>query len=173
MFPYKAPALCARCGSHEVVTTWNVKKNTAKPSPWIIFTMWLGFYTIRNLKYSFEVPVCAECKDKLSGIQEWTNRLMLGLAILGAIVSLVYGFMKVAPGTPLDLALILSAALLALFAAIIGLGVGWIISFVIKDIFYYEFCKYDGKYFKFENKDFQREFAALNPNLVKMKKKLF
>ena len=61
--------------------------------------------------------------------------------------------------------------LITLFSAMIGAFGGIIFGLAIQDALNYEFCSYDGQYYHFKNKKFRREFALLNPALVKQKKK--
>jgi hypothetical protein len=42
---------------------------------------------------------------------------------------------------------------------------------LIQEAMNYEFCSFDGRYYHFKNPRFRREFALLNPELVKRSKK--
>ena len=63
------------------------------------------------------------------------------------------------------------AAVLAVLGAAFGRTIGKVIEWVIKYVMVYDFCNFDGRYFRFDNQKFEHEFALLNPGWVKPKRK--
>ena len=170
MLPYQSPAICARCGSADVTTTWKVSKKTAQSSVRTFLTMCLGFFVARPVSDSFTVPVCSGCEAKLERLQKTTRGLATFLAILfGLLFGMVY-LLKVFRVSDL-VGGIMMLVLITLFGALIGAFGGIISGLIIQEALLYDFCSYDGEFFHFENKKFRREFAALNPMLVRLKKK--
>ncbi len=66
---------------------------------------------------------------------------------------------------------LLFAVPLAFLGAYLGRIIGKFIAWVIEYLTAYDFCGFDGKYFHFDNKKFENQFALLNPGWVKRKSK--
>jgi hypothetical protein len=170
MISYRSPELCARCGSRDISTTWKVRQTTSETSALSFITLWLGYYVFRNESFAFDIPICRTCQGKLERIQKITRRITIFLAVLfGLVLGSVY-WVKAVRGNAL-LAGIAALLLIIVIGALIGGFVGLVCGLVIKEGTNYEFCGYDGKYVEIKNKVFRREFASLNPSLVKQKKK--
>jgi len=170
MLPYKSPELCARCGSVNVAATWKVSKKTAQFNVRTFLTMCLSFFVSSTSSDSFNVPICNACKGTLEKIQKTTRGITISLtALFGLLFGLVY-LVKGFNGSNLAAQLFI-LVFITLFCALIGAFGGIISGLTIQEAFNYDFCNYDGEYYDFKNKKFRREFAALNPALVKLKKK--
>ncbi len=169
MILFKLPTRCARCGSLDVATTWKVRQKTVETSAWSYITLWLGFYIFHNETLAFDVPICRACHEKLEKIRKITRGILISLAVLfGLVFGSVY-WVQAVRGNAL-LAGIATLLLIAVIGALFGGFIGAVCKLVINEGTNYEFCGYDGKYFQFKNKLFRREFALLNPGLIKLKK---
>ena len=170
MFPYQSPSMCARCGSPDISATWKVRKTTTPFNLLTFLIMWFGIKAPQLAENTLDVPVCGVCGTSLERTWKINRGITIFMAsllgLLFGIVFLVKGF----GGTPLLLGLLL-LLFVVLFGALIGAMGGIAFGLLIQEALNYEFCSYDGQYYHFENKKFRREFAALNPTLVKSKKK--
>jgi hypothetical protein len=130
--------------------------------------MWFNLLASRNEPDTFEVPVCSSCKAQLEQIKKMTRLIPIFLAVfLGLFLGIVF-LIKGVSGSNLFVGLLIMV-LVTLFGAILGLLGGIVFSLIIQEAMHYEFCTYDGQYYHFDNKKFRREFALLNPTLVKQK----
>ena len=169
MFPYKSPELCSRCGSPDVAAIWKANQQTGKFDLMAFLTRWFGLNITRFEAKTFDVPVCNQCGDQLVRIHKITKGVTISLA---ALLGLLSGLVFLVKGVSLNnlLAGFIILILITLFSAMIGVFGGIIFGLAIQDALNYEFCSYDGQYYHFKNKKFRREFALLNPTLVKQKK---
>ena len=169
MFPYKSPELCSRCGSPEVTAIWKVTQKTDKFYLGAFLTSWFGLNIPRFASSTFDVPVCNKCGDQLVQIHKITKWITISLA---ALLGLISGLVFLVKGVSVNnlLAGLFILILITLFSAMIGAFGGIIFGLAIQDALNYEFSSYDGQYYQFKNKKFRREFALLNPALVKQKK---
>jgi len=169
MFPYKSPELCSRCGSPEIAAAWKVNQQTGQFNLWAFLITWFGVNIPRFRANTFEVPVCNACGVQLERIHKMTRWITISLAaLLGLIAGLVF-LVKGVHGNNLLSGLIV-LLLITLFSAVIGAFGGIIFGLALQEALNYEFCSYDGEYYQFKNKKFRREFALLNPALMKQKK---
>jgi len=169
MFPYQSPELCTRCGSPDVAAIWKVAQKTGQFNLWAFLTLWFGVNIPRFVTNTFDVPVCSACGDQLERIHKITKGITISLAALLGLLSGLVFLVKGVRGNALVAGLII-LILITLFSAMIGAFGGIIFGLAIQDALNYEFCSYDGQYYHFKNKKFRREFALLNPTLVKQKK---
>jgi hypothetical protein len=170
MFPYKSPELCSRCGSPDVAAIWKVTQKTGQFNLWAFLTSWFGLNIPRFASSTFDVPVCDKCGDQLVQIHKITKWITITLAALLGLISGLVFLVKGVHWSALVAGLII-LILITLFSAMIGAFGGIIFGLAIQDALNYEFCSYDGQYYHFKNKKFRREFALLNPELIKQKKK--
>jgi hypothetical protein len=170
MVPYKRPELCARCGSTNGATAWKINPGSDKFYLWTFITQWIAFVFSRTLTNQVPVPVCRKCEAQLVKIEKISRWITYTLVILlGLLFGLVYWVWGVHGNNPL--AGITIMFLIILFGALFGAFGGIIFDLTLKEALNYDFCSFDGEYFHFRNKKFQRQFAALNPMLVKPKNK--
>jgi len=170
MFPYKLPDLCSRCGSLNGAGTWKVPQKANQFNLWAFLTTWFGLNMPRFEPNTFNVPVCSPCKAQLERSQKLTRGITISLA---ALLGLLAGLVFLVKGVSLNNLLVglIILILITLFSAMIGAFGGIIFGLAIQDALNYEFCSFDGQYYHFKNKKFHREFALLNPELVKHKVK--
>jgi hypothetical protein len=169
MIPYKTPDLCSRCGSTQVATVWKINASRAQFNLWTFITQWFAFIFSRDLPNPIPVPICRACEAQLIKIDKISRGVTVFLAILlGLIFGLVY-WVRGVHGNNL-LAAITIMILIILFGALFGVFDGIIFDMIIKEALNYEFCSFDGEYYQFKNRKFHRQFAALNPGLVKQKR---
>jgi hypothetical protein len=170
MFPYKSPEYCSRCGSPSFATAWKASLKTDQFNLGTFLTTWFGINIPRYAPKTYNVPICNVCEAQLEKINKLTRRITIFMAaLLGLLFGIVYWARGVqghdlVTGIPVVL-------ILMLVGAIIGAFGGIVFGLVIQEALNYEFCSYDGQYYHFKNKKFRREFAILNPTLVKQKKK--
>jgi hypothetical protein len=168
MLPYKSPELCSRCGSLGPAAIWKVNRSSTQFNFRTYVTMWFNLLASRNEPDTFEVPVCSSCKVQLEQIKKITRVITISLAVfLGLFLGIIF-LVKGTGGIGLFLGLLI-LIIVVLFGAILGLMGGIVFSLIIQEAMHYEFCTYDGQYYHFDNKKFRREFALLNPTLVKQK----
>ncbi|MEW6240575.1 MAG: hypothetical protein AB1564_07175 [Chloroflexota bacterium] len=173
MESFQSPSTCASCGSPKVASTWVIRKRQDHFSAWTFLTMPFGVSTTRRTTYTFEMPVCRKCKEKLDGIDKISTGINYasvsgggGIAAIGLLALMAMGDTSRAWTV---------YALLAVFGAVVGAYFGGILGKVlewaIKYVMVYDFCNFDGRYFRFDNQKFEHEFALLNPGWVKPKRK--
>ena len=170
MFPYKSPELCSRCGSSDAVKIWKVNKMTTPFNIWAFLTTWFGINIPRYESNTFLVPICSLCEAKLESIRNTTRGITISLAVLLGLLFGIVFLVKGVSGNNLVVGLLITL-LVTLFGAMFGIFGGIIFGLIVQEALNYEFCDYDGRFYHFENKKFRREFALLNPSLVKQKKK--
>jgi branched-subunit amino acid ABC-type transport system permease component len=120
----------------------------------------------RYIPETFEVPVCAACGTQLDRIHKVTKRITIFLAaLLGLLLGLVF-LVKGVHADNLFLGIVLMLWV-TLFGAILGAVGGLVLGLIIQEGVNYEFCSFNGQYYHFKNKKFRREFAKLNPTMVK------
>ncbi len=169
MDPYQSPSICARCASPEVAAVWRVNVTQKQFNLWSFLITWFGIKRYQHTLNTFDVPVCEGCGNRLERIWKINRGITIFLAVL---LGLLFGIVFLAMGfrgTPLLIALLLLVFVVG-FGALIGAMGGIAFGLLIQEAMNYEFCNSDGQYYHFENKKFRREFAALNPSLIKPKK---
>ncbi len=170
MFPYTSPEYCARCGSINIASNWKVARSTQHFNLLGFLTNWFGIPIPRYAPETFDVPVCSKCEAQLARIKKTTRNITISLAVfLGLLLGIVF-LVKGVRGDQLIGGLLITVFVI-LFGALVGVlgGIGF--GLVIQEALNYEFCEFDGQYYHFKNLKFRREFAQLNPALVKRKKK--
>lgn len=175
MESFKSPPLCSSCGSPNVTATWIISNRKDRFSAWTFLTMPFGVSTTRRTTYTFEMPVCSKCKAKLDAIDKITRGINLSAAI-GCAGIIAIGFIVLLATGDEEHSIIASvffAAILAVLGVPFGAAIGKIIEWIIKYLTVYDFCDFDGRYFHFDNKKFEHEFAMLNPGWVKPRNKWF
>ena len=167
---YKSPEICARCGSPNVAAIWRANQQTGQFNVWAFLTTWFDVHISRFMPNTFDVPVCSTCGTQLERIHKMAKGITIFLA---ALLGLLLGLVFLVKGVRADNLLpgILLMLLVTLFGAALGAVGGIVFGLIIQEVLNYEFCSYDGQYYHFVNKKFRREFALLNPTLVKQKKK--
>ena len=173
MESFKSPLVCASCGSPKVAATWIRSLQKERFSAWTFLTMPFGVSTTRRTTYTFEMPVCTKCKQKLDRIDKITTGINLSAAIgCGGIMGIgILGLMALGDQKFSLMVYAFLATLLALVGAYFGGIIGKLIEWAIKYLMVYDFFDFDGRYFRFDNKKFEHEFALLNPGWVKPKSK--
>ncbi len=173
MESFKSPPLCTSCGSPNATSIWIISNRKDRFSAWTFLTMPFGVSTTRRTTYTFEMPVCRKCKEKLEGIDRITIGINYssvigcgGIAGIGMLALMAMGDQSHSWTVYAFLA-VLVALVGAYFGGIIGKALEW----VIKYLMVYDFCNFDGRYFRFDNQKFEHEFALLNPGWVKPKRK--
>ena len=170
MLPYKSPECCSRCGSPNVAFTWRANQQGSQFNLLAFLTIWFDLHISRFIPNTFDVPVCSPCGIQLERIHKMTKTITISLA---AVLGLLLGLVFVVKGLGADNLLIGFILMLwvTLFGAILGAVGGIVLGLIIQEGLNYEFCSFDGQYYRFKNKKFRREFTALNPTLVKQKMK--
>jgi hypothetical protein len=168
MLPFHSPTICARCGSPDVATHWKVHNTTARFNLWTFLIMWFDLNIFRFVPDSIKVPVCSVCEAQLVRIKKIARGITIFLAVL---LGLLLGFVYLIAGVRKDdlVGGILIMLIVTLFGAIVGAFGGILFGLIIQEAMNYEFCNFDGQYYHFKNKIFRREFAILNPTLIKPK----
>lgn len=169
MDPIQFPDRCARCGSPDVATHWQVLQKSAGIQDWKTLREWTDANLLGKGGERFGVPVCRGCALTLERIRRIARQVMISLAIF---LGLLFGIMYIAVAVKGDhlLTELVTLLVVVLVGALFGGFIGLIFNLVIKDGFNYDFCSFDGQYFQFKNRNFRRAFAALNPGLVKKRK---
>ena len=112
--------------------------------------------------YRFEVPICQPCRIEL----ERANRLQIAYPVAGGVAGLVLGAVVggiVFPETSIVVGG-LRLSLLGIVGFLLGTFLGAFIAFTKFPTY---LGGYGGQYFGFENREFHRQFAELNPDLVR------
>ena len=162
MIPDHFPNICARCGSQNIVThrVLNIKQSNASPLTSIL--TWFGVSISRIQPETFSVPICRKCASILERVRLINRRLTISLAIfLGLVFGIMY-LLAAFHGTHL-FGEIIGLLVVVLVGAAFGTFIGLIFGLVLKEGLNYDFCEYDGRYFR-------RSFAAQYPSLIKLRK---
>lgn len=162
MLQPELPKICARCGLRQGTSFWKIKGQVSKVDSLTLVTFWLGFVLFQRFSYCFSLPVCNPCRAVLEKSQKVSVLIKLIGAILGIIVLGIYArfiIRRESIGT-----LIFSTVT---FGGLIGYALGSIVGGIIKLRSSSYICSFNGQYFQFKNKNFHRQFAIMNPTLVK------
>lgn len=162
MLQPKLPKICARCGSRQGTSFWEIKGQVETLDSVTLVTIWLGFLLFRRCSYCFSLPVCKPCRAVLEKSQKVSITIKLIGVVLGIILLGIYArfFVRNEPiGT-----LIFSTVT---FGGLIGYALGSIVGGIIKLRSSSYICSFNGRYFQFKNKNFHHQFAIMNPTLVK------
>lgn len=158
---YTLPKLCARCGLRQGAELWKIESQTSKMDPTTFFLALLfGIIAVRRqtVKRSFSVLVCPPCKTRLEKAQKLPIQALLLGAALGGFVAGVLFFIGSSRADMILMGLFLGS----LPGGVVGLIAGRILEFMTSP----GIGSFDGEYFYFTNRAFQRQFAKLNPSLV-------
>ena len=140
------PQLCAHCGKEPGQSKWPIYSRHG-------FAFRLTRTTYK--KSRFYVPVCNSCKTELESDNNKWLRIGWGSGIGAVVMSVMAIFLYQYSAIFLVLSLL---ALIALLVAYIKRSKYWRDSGI---------ATYDGQHFTFNNNEFQKKFAELNPTLVK------
>ena len=139
------PNLCANCG-----------KNSGDSS-WPIYSRYKFSFKLTRTTYKksrFHVPVCNTCK----AILEQNKALWLRVSWISGIGIIILLLLAI---------FLYQYALLFLILSLLGV-VGFIFAYIKRSKYWGNsgIASYNGKFFTFTNKHFQKEFKDLNPPLV-------
>jgi hypothetical protein len=144
LIDFKLPNRCARCGSYDANQKWITSTTKSEYG--------------RLATYRFTLPLCADCTAILIKRHQMGTKVMIGTALVVGgvfILAILASSSEPTDNTKLLVLIPLALLLLGLFIA-------------IRFLTYDRLMTFDGRYFNFTNKEFLKDFADLNPNLVKI-----
>jgi hypothetical protein len=145
--PYQLPKICCHCGEKQGVAMRQINDSSVTG---------FGYYgiavSVKRLNYSFFVPVCDECSEELAASDRKIKmiRTVISLLITGCFM---YAFIfagYIVSGLILSVAIFVILYLVLIIRPISGRNLG----------------SFSGGHFWFSNREFFRQFAELNPQLV-------
>ena len=157
---YELPKTCAKCGTHHGTINHTIKIETTSWWKAILFIVFAigGKVHLQYKKYTVNVFVCSECKEKLVHTEK-INKISAYAGIVTMFAAL-FGIMGLAA---INLDTLINNLIWIALLFIVG-----VIACGIFPIFNRtKLVSYNGQYFKFTNPQFQVQFAKLNPDLVK------
>jgi hypothetical protein len=145
--PYVLPKICCRCGENQAYQTRSITTSHSEITGYYVVAM-----TTRRTGYSFEVPICDDCCEKLDR-SDWITK-----------------------ASRLLFSILFSLGFLYWFSVSGYLFVGLLVSIMVYAVIHITYNNrpitrrklggFTGKYFYFSNMQFFKEFATLNPGLV-------
>jgi len=117
--------------------------------------MFFGISIINHRKYTFDVSICGTCRDKILKRLQLRHRISLGCYGTGIMGVLLWLYLAQTNNED------------ALAHWIVIVVAVWLLILVAHSLLATRIGSFNGKYFKFKNPAFFREFALLNPDLVK------
>lgn len=171
-FQIQMPKLCAKCGENPPIKFHTVKEERVSLSPWTLLTMFFGVALTNRRTITYPVPVCEVCDAKITAKQTFWGRVgAVGIIMVVGAVLLFCSQTTALATIPFFISLSerfkansRDLIVLALFV------VGVIIIFTAMFLGKARFASTNGKTFRFYNKEFQKAFAELNPDLIKRKR---
>lgn len=145
--PYKLPNICCKCGENHASQTRTIHNSQLGGLGYYFF-----FMTVKRNNYSFSVPVCLDCSDKLDRSDNFVKLTRIGFSVLFSLVFLYFftvsGYFLVGGAVSIMVYIVLH--LMFTNSPISPRGLGG----------------YNGQFFWFSSWNFFRRFAELNPKLV-------
>ena len=140
------PKICARCGIEPVESNWPIYSR---------YDFAVKFARTTYKKSRFYVPLCNSCKSQLEGDRTMWFRVSW-ISGIGILVMLVLAI------------IFYKYSILFLILSLLALT-GFIFAYIKRSKYWGDsgIASYDGKYFTFNNKQFQEQFTELNPSLVR------
>jgi len=144
---YQNPKICCRCGERPAALLRPIHNSQLGG---------FGYYglcmTVRRNNYSFNVPVCLDCSDKLDSSDMHIKTARIAFSILFSL-----GFLY---------AFAVSGYFLMGIITSIMIYIALHLTFHNRPITRHGLGGFTGRYFWFSNMKFFKQFASLNPNLV-------
>ena len=168
---YTLPTLCAACGEAEGTIVAHIKRRTIFPNPLSLLTIFLPISMIHwhVYDYTLRVPLCDECTIMLANKKRRRNMALTLLTL--AICTILLGIFFWG-GLSYSEIILIDSSVLALIQAFIGLMIFSIPACIVflwlnRD----NIGTFNGRYYQFKNVAFMREFAQLNPDRIRKRKK--
>lgn len=147
------PKVCCRCAQQQGVHAWKISY-FSMPKPGGINGSGVPGFTIQTTTFPFEVFVCNSCKQVLARKQT----IDAIIAITFALAGLTFGFWAGSGASAEDF--IFRVVSVVFFGILVG-SIG-----LYATSNFQKLGSYDGGKIKFFNKEYQRQFAILNPSFV-------
>jgi len=140
------PKICARCGIESGENTWPIYSR---------YNFSLKMTRTTYKKSRFYVPVCNSCKSQMErDMARWVRTSWIsGIVFISMLILAIFVYQY---------------AVAFLILSLLGVA-GFIFAYIKRSKYWGNsgIASYDGKYFIFNNKVFQKEFRELNPSLVR------
>lgn len=157
------PHMCARCGTPNIKALFQLK-GTAVTHEWGWATSWLLCYfspwngPMTREKYAISVPLCGKCLVPVRRAHSAAKVLAVAGLLAGAAWLGVKGHQLEDEEFSGILSIVGVGA-----GAVIGWGAGRALGWIIQTLTATELGSFNGRYFRFRNKEFERQFGAMHP----------
>jgi hypothetical protein len=144
---FQLPKICCRCGER-----LGVKMRQINTSHVTGFEHYVVAFSVKRTLYSFSVPVCDDCFDELEQSDKVVKaiRILVSLLVTGWFLYIFISLGYIVSGVILSIAIYFIFYLALIRRPISGRKLG----------------DFSGEYFWFSNKEFFKQFAELNPQLI-------
>ena len=152
---YKLPTICAGCAAERGTKVLAVKTRSVGINPLTIITMIIGVAIFNRTSQTFTVQVCDACLQKYQQRDDLRKQIAIGGFIFGIVGILVWAILTGAKQSD------------AVAVWVMLLILGGIVIMIVHAVLKMAPGSYDWTYFKFKNETYHREFAKLNPELIR------
>ncbi len=155
--PYRLPEICCRCGMRHGVIPIKLKSKHSQ------FRYYVVVSVIRETTQTILVKVCEPCKRALQFVRLRNFLVVTGAFGLCCLIGAMGGVML--PWLT-NGAITYNWFIGAILGIIFGMFGGLALAFALYDRTGISLGTYDGAQFWFTNREFHRQFSALNPMMI-------
>ncbi len=146
------PALCAWCGSREVVGTYPVVIDKSR-----VVGLNFEFLRYEDHIYNFLFPICRKCRGQIKFRRELDNRAIQFVVVFGILATILLSLIYRNIGFSIFTGFCVSLMLFAIYSIIKNVTLS-----LLKQVNESSWGSYDGKNYEFRIREFGKQLDKLN-----------